>query len=957
MKRCIESSSWNRRRIDALRSGVIRAAARLARDGAFAAKSHPLEAGLLLPLTSGTKSERLLFQQILSTLFRGLVLRLCEARGLSAEPGDDSAFLPNRSLLFLDVDGKSMGESDFPGPAKPSALDDLDYLTLDGEQELVDYATLPPETLGHLYESLLPYFPRLFQAGVEPEGIANNSLGRMKDPSRLERRMSGSYYTSPRLVDALLRSALVPALAGAFERQGLRVDLPVQGDGMLLDNAILSPHERCLAEEALLDFKVVDPACGSAAFLIAAQDLLAKELLSIRCGDDRPSQAEEREARKDVLLHNLFGVDKDPMALQLARIGLWLNAGVPDLAWEDLDENLKCGDALVGAPVKPDRNGERLTTRKASDLWTARHLLSRPQQGRGMEEELAREHRFFHWRLEFPRIFSRPQAGFDCVLANPPWERIKLQEREFFAQQEPAIAAAGKASERRSRIRALAEENPDLHRAYLARLHQSAALSRFLRSSGRYALASCGDPNTYLYFTELCRDLLSPSGSAGLIVPSGIATDKGASSLFQDLMEKGSLISLFDFVNRKRLFPEIAGPNRFCLLTIGGAGRKNKSAAFQFFCQSPEDLEKKETRFRLDRRDLALLNPNTRTCPPFIHKTAADRVKAIYSRIPVLVKEGRRGEINPWEVRFWNMFHMSSHSGLFRTKRALAQQGCFLDGNRDFSDRSARWLRLYESKLMHILNHRYNTFEGVPHVRRAGIKPGTRSVSEAQASDPSFHVEPRYWVPEEEVARRAAAAGWTRSWFLGLRSVTNVFTNRRSVVPAILPWSGVGNSASLISSQLPARKIAVLAACFSSLALDYVARMKIVGSNLNFFILKQLPVPEPRTFEKPFGQETLEDYIASRVLELCYTAQDLAPFARDMGYDGPPMVWDGARRARIRAELDAVFFMVYDMKRSDLNSIMKTFPILERKERARFEEFRFARLVNEAWDRLESRRS
>jgi hypothetical protein len=932
VKRLIDSRPWSRRRLDTLRAAVIRAAAALARSQRPAAPSLPPAHDLLLPLTSGTAAERHGFQLILSSLFQVLVHLMAGARGLHPGPEGEPTFSTSGNLLFP--------EATQVDEAGRRALDELASLSFGKNGEPADFGTLPPDALGTLYESLLPYFPRILRTVAEPGDLADRCLTRMKDPARLERRKAGSFYTGRPLVDALLRSALAPSLAERFEREGLPGNRSCPGNGTLLDGAALSGQQRARAEEILLDFKVVDPACGSAAFLIAAQEVLARELAGIRFGAENPTQAGIREARKDVLLGTLHGVDRDPMALYLARIGLWLNTGDPELDLEALKSNLRCGDALLGSPV---RNGP--VDRKAADRWTS-ELLGPPQE---------EPQRFIHWSIAFAGVFSRKVAGFDCVLANPPWERIKLQEREFFAQQDPAIAAAGRASERQRLIRKLERENPELYRAYQARLEGSAALSRFLRSSGRYALSSCGDPNTYLFFIELCRDLLSPAGRAGLIVPSGFATDKGASPLFQDLMEKGSLVSLFDFVNRKRLFPGIAGPNRFCLLTIGGARRPARSAEFQFFCESPEDLDRAETRFCLDRRDLALLNPNTRTCPPFVHGSDADRVKAIYRRMPVLIREQGDEKTNPWEVRFWNMFHMSGDSRRFRTRRALEDRGGVMEGNRDFSMAGGRWLRLYESKLMHILDHRYNTFEGIPLSGRAGIKPGTRAVTAARAADPRFHVEPRYWVPEEEVARRSRAAGWTRAWFLGLRSVTNVFTNRRSVVPAILPWCGVGNSASLVSSPLPARRIAVLAACFSSMALDYVARMKIVGSNLNFFILKQLPVPEPAAFDRPFGNETVEDFITHRVVALCYTARDLESFAHDMGFDGPPTTWDETRRADIQAELDALFFMLYGLKRADLESIMSTFPILERKETARHGEFRSSRLVAEAWERLEPR--
>jgi hypothetical protein len=263
-------------------------------------------------------------------------------------------------------------------------------------------------------------------------------------------------------------------------------------------------------------------------------------------------------------------------------------------------------------------------------------------------------------------------------------------------------------------------------------------------------------------------------------------------------------------------------------------------------------------------------------------------------------------------------------------------------------------LRLYESKLFHIFNHRCNTFQGIQARQRCGVKPGTRPIQLKDKNRSDHLVEPRYWVPESQVVRAADRRRWDRKWFLALRSITNTSTNRRSVVPAILPWCGVGNSATLIQTDLAPRQVAVLTACLASFAFDFVTRSKLGGPNLNFFILEQLPVPPPDRFESACKKGTLADSIASRVLELSYTARDLEPFALDLGYRGAPFGFDEERRARLCAELDALFFMVYGVSRSDADKILDTFPILERQERKRYGKYRTPGLIQEAWDRLKA---
>ncbi len=162
----------------------------------------------------------------------------------------------------------------------------------------------------------------------------------------------------------------------------------------------------------------------------------------------------------------------------------------------------------------------------------------------------------------------------------------------------------------------------------------------------------------------------------------------------------------------------------------------------------------------------------------------------------------------------------------------------------------------------------------------------------------------------------------------------------------------------IFSSHSPA-KISCLAANFNSLVFDYVTKQKASGGNLNFYVVKQLPVIPPETY-------TEEDikFISNRVLELVYTAWDMQPFAKDMGYDGEPFIWDEQRRAILRAELDAYYAKLYGLTRDELRYILdpadvygedfpsETFRVLKNKEINQYGEYRTQRLVLAAWDRM-----
>ena len=301
------------------------------------------------------------------------------------------------------------------------------------------------------------------------------------------------------------------------------------------------------------------------------------------------------------------------------------------------------------------------------------------------------KHLVFHWPLEFPEVFEA--GGFDVVLGNPPWERIKLQEQEFFAARDRAIAEAPNKAARGKLITALKTSSPVLFAEFQQAQHDAEAQSQFVRTGGRFPLGGRGDVNTYVLFAELNRTLLVARGRTGLIVPTGIATDDTSKHLFGDFVSTGSLVRLFDFENRKKVFPGIDSRIKFSLLTLAGADT-GEPAEFAFFLLRGTDLDVEDRRLSLSAADFALMNPNTRTCPIFRSRRDAEITRGIYERVPVLIDESDEENGNPWGISFLLMFHMSNDSGLFRTAPVPGL------------------LPLYEAKMIHQFDHRWATYEG-----------------------------------------------------------------------------------------------------------------------------------------------------------------------------------------------------------------------------------------------------
>ena len=200
-------------------------------------------------------------------------------------------------------------------------------------------------------------------------------------------------------------------------------------------------------------------------------------------------------------------------------------------------------------------------------------------------ERIADAYQFFHWHLAFPEVFA--VGGFDCVLGNPPWERVKLVEKEWFAERHSEIANAPNAAARKRMIEELQHQFPELHAGFAAALRESNGTSRLLRDSGRYPFCGRGDINLYAVFAEAMRSIVSERGRAGCVLPTGVATDDTTKFFFQDVFEKRSLVSLFDFENRGVFFPGVHSSYKFCLFTTGrGTKPTSDRAEFLFFARS-----------------------------------------------------------------------------------------------------------------------------------------------------------------------------------------------------------------------------------------------------------------------------------------------------------------------------------------------------------------------------------
>ncbi len=787
--------------------------------------------------------------------------------------GEERLALPALGGLFAEDRLPHLKVARLRNKAFMESLYRLSWLSDKAGMLPVDWRAMETEELGSVYESLLELQPQLGDDG-RTLLFASEAAERKGN----QRKTTGSYYTPDSLVQALLDTALDPLL----DKTEAEADDPAR---------------------ALLKLSVIDPACGSGHFLLAAARRIATRLARIRA-EGTPALADFRHALRDVARCCLHGVDRNPMAVELTRVALWIETLDPGLPLGFFDAQIRCGDALLGVfdlkvledgipnpAYKPLTGDDKdtakyyreknkrekaekdriasgfgfnrtrdlirdfealrvmpedtvkqieakaarlraLTTQgsggwvlhRACDLYVAAFLLPKRKGGphagpdglprRGAETlptsgalwgylrgvtpfgpmfaaatDGALSARAFHWPLEFPDIMQR--GGFDIVLGNPPWGRVKLQEQEFFALKDAEIATARNAAARKKLIARLDDTDPRLAKEWQDALRMAATGSHFMRQSGRFPRGGVGDVNTYAVFSDLAWQALHPSGRAGLIVPNGLLVGFTYRKFLRQLLSEKSLVSFFGFENGDRIFKDVDHRIKFGLLTIAGTDVDIEQPRFTAHIRQPAEIADPEKRYALTVDEIGAINPNTLTLPAFRRSRDAKVTTAIHRATRVLVeKEGRRVVRNDWQVSFKTMFHMTNDSGHFidhkDVGKLIERRGALavLDDGRHVYP-------LYEGKMFWHFDHRYGTYEDQTE-QQANERVLPR-VPDEQHGSADYRIRPRYWVDAcltQEKLAEDAGAPWLFSW-------RDVGASERTFIGTILPRTAMGNTGSL----------------------------------------------------------------------------------------------------------------------------------------------------------------
>lgn len=855
------------------------------------------------------------------------------------------------------------------------------------------------------------------------------------------RKGAGTFYTRPQLASPTVRRTLQPlAYDVVREEKDVRTGL--------MEPVEWAPKK----PEEILALKVCDPAMGSGSFLVSALRYLTQALLEslyhhgrldskgpqrtvCRLADgaaaghpreellpvplDAPDFQERLRSRlkRHVVECCIYGVDLDPVAVELARLALWIETMNAQLPFEFLDHKLKCGNALVGCwfdrfqdyPIAAwERKGgddahtrfvhhfhivtktsgkNKGKTEKLGDKWDAaisemaasriypelasvirdqvqhsftfgpsatsatavhddaRKALEQMQRlavhevdrraelyvSRYRDNEalralrarfdawcalwfwpgdrlelapsprefaklsdasseliraLANEHRFFHWELEFPDVFTKDGAGFDAVVGNPPWDIQKPNSKEFFSNYDPLYRAYGK-QEALDVQSDLFKGAAEIEHAWIRYQATFKARSNWVKHSGRpfgdpaeaedekglslskgaenaqlhgswrqlrkkrkslsdprhpYLHQGSADINTYKMFLESAHALLRQDGRLGFIVPSGVYTDKGSAQLRTLFLNECRWNWLFSFENRDGIF-DIHRSFKFAPVIVAKGGKTDAIRA-AFMRHHLEDWEHPERfLFPLSATFVRKLSPDSLSIPEVSDAAAVPVLTALFDRGVRLGATDPRG----WRIECSRELHMTDDSKLFRGTESMeedgfkpSEEGLLVRGGTDVA------VPLVQGVMLSAFNSWSKKW-----LHGSGVRA---KWEELPLGNPLWRVQ--YAIGREEYLKTGKVRRQPKIGYSRIRRTTDT----RTMMSAVLDGLPTGDSIFCIYGDPEARVLDTAALCgfLNSFVFDWQLRDRMGGTNVSWFYLEGLAVPDPASSrEVGFGEIAL----------------------------------------------------------------------------------------------------
>ena len=894
---------------------------------------------------------------------------------------------PEVSLAGAAIHKLALADDEF-GPA-------LDALLIDDGPEgvgPVDFRALSVREFGTIYEGLLES-----QLSLAEEDLALNRKGVYVPVGSVEkgaetaipagevylhgksgaRKETGSYFTKPFVVEHLLDKALTPALdAHIATLKKLR-----ESD----DEAALT--------KAFFDFRCADIAMGSGHFLVAAVDRIEARLsawLSLNpvprvnaeldrlrgialgaLGDLAHGVEIETSSilRRQVARHCIYGVDLNRIAVELARLSIWVHTFVPGLPLSFLDHNLLHGDSLIGSvsvteavrafnlgsgPGQASLFRERIDNllnealtdmerlaatsdaekREIDDARSAHadarartapvralfNVVAAAQAGavrmpddynekvmdklnRSTEVRAETElRRPVHFPVDFPEVFQRERPGFDCVVGNPPWEKVKVEEQQWWGMHLPGVRGLPE-SRRKRETKSLRQTRADLDRAYKQAIMDADRLKHLLRAVHPHLGA--GDTDLYQVFCWRNWQVMRTGGTAGIVTPRQALQNKGCTAWRKTVLTNGEFLDATTLLNTNQwVFDDVHGQYQVALLALRKAARTNSTTQVTFAGPFATRQQLATSTVRGLTHTVSTTEfvswSDDATFPQIPHQPGALRLFRKLRQHP-------RFDALPEQCvyRRWR-------ASPLRELDATADKRNFLPDDGASVLQGLNW-PVYKGESFDIWNPDTKTYYASADPETVTTHLHNKRLRQSRNQRSAFSQFSRSDIknPLTLPCRRPRIA---------FRDVTNS-TNSRSIVVALVPGQVVitHQAPFLLQQQGSSRDEALLLGILSSMVLDWYVR-RVIEMHLSFYILNNLPVPDVQTDR--------DNAVTSRLIDITgrlATPDDrFADWAKEVGVPVGSVKSELEKQDLIH-ELDACVAHLYSLDEDDLEVLYSTF--------------------------------
>jgi hypothetical protein len=609
-----------------------------------------------------------------------------------------------------------------------------------------------------------------------------------------------------------------------------------------------------LDEIASISF--ADFSCGGGNFLIAVIDYFENLFSKWRVAEGKRSELLK------VIALNISAFDVDCLALEVAKLNMLLRINQPIL-YNSLSEKFIHANFLLQSDFSIDES-------KKIEAFSSGFI--------------------YHTQLS---LWKGKLKSYDVVLGNPPWEKIRFEEKRFYALYSNTIAGNHFKSTRIDEINKIELGNVRLAE-YSKRFKLEIERAKLdLKRNSFFNLSNRGELNTYALFTDAGVKLKSKRGVVGLVLKSAIVTSQVNRNLFKYLTKERLVVAIYDFINRKKIF-NIDSRERFCFLLLGNSQTRKFHISMNL-SEIPE-IEIANSGVELSYNALKVLNPFTGMLPNFSNKREVNFLLRVSSDLPFFK--------NVYEcVRFGRIVHLTSHSEFIaRTK---------MRNN----------VPIYEGKFFHQFDGKFSGFNGVGDKARYGNKSNSVNLDESKKALANYFPESRFYINAEKW--RDLSRNHNEKFMLAWRSLTSA-TNTRTCIATVLPLIPALQSVQFLTTNQ--NDLLYLAGLFNSVVFDFILKKKLSGIDLTQSVINQMPVPSIEQMGEVIKfngkRASFKEHISVLVFFLLKKDTRLSSLFEDLNIKN----WEeGGARLEIIRKIDLLIMALYNLNDSEIEMVLTAF--------------------------------